>query len=403
MRPLDGIRILDMTTVLMGPYATAILSDLGAEVIKVEPPGGDIMRRAGASRGGSMGGIFLHLNMGKRSVVLDLKREGGLDALLRIAKTCDALIYNIRPKAMERLGLGYEALSAANPGLLYVGAFGFGQDGPYADRPAYDDLIQAATGIPMLLAEASGEAPAYVPVNIADRIVGLHAALAILGGLRHRDRTGEGQRIDVPMFETMASFVLGDHMGGLTFDPPLDRGGYRRLLSRGRKPFATADGYLGAVVYTDQQWQRFKALVGSLLDSAFDSFAARQARTDEVNQRLAEIFKARTTAEWQELLTAADIPWMPLHSLTSLLDDPHLEAVGFFEDGEHPAEGAVRTMRVPTTWSASQPEHSGPAPVLGQDTQDVLRAVGYSDEQIAELVADGSIAVASGQVRGGRR
>jgi crotonobetainyl-CoA:carnitine CoA-transferase CaiB-like acyl-CoA transferase len=187
-------------------------------------------------------------------------------------------------------------------------------------------------------------------------------------------------------------------MGGLSFDPPLDQGGYRRLLSRSRKPFATADGYLGAVVYTDQQWQRFKAIVGdcdSLADPDFDNFTARQARTDEVNRRLAEIFKTRTTAEWQKLLNAADIPCMPLHSLTSIMDDPHLKAVGFFESSEHPVEGAVRTMRVPSTWSASQPEHSGPAPVLGQDTEDVLREVGYSEEEITSLVADGSIAVAS--------
>ena len=398
MRPIEGIRILDMTSVLMGPYATAILSDMGADVIKIEPRGGDILRSAGASRGGSMGGIFLHSNIGKRSVVLDLKREGGLRALLRIAETSDVLFYNIRPKAMERLGLGYEKLSAINPGLVYVGAFGFGQDGPYADRPAYDDLIQAATGVPMLLAQASGDAPAYVPVNIADRIVGLHAAIAILGGLRHRDRTGAGQRIDVPMFETMASFVLGDHMGGLTFDPPLDQGGYRRLLSRTRKPFATADGYLGAVIYTDLHWQRFKDLVGEcdgLADPGFDNFAGRQARVDEVNQRLAAIFATRTTAEWQRLLNAADIPCMPLHSLTSIMDDPHLKAVGFFESGEHPAEGAIRTMRVPSTWSASQPEHSGPAPVLGQDTENVLREIGYSDEEIAALADGGSVGLAT--------
>ncbi|WP_137389576.1 CaiB/BaiF CoA transferase family protein [Rhodoligotrophos defluvii] len=397
MRPLEGIRILDMTSVLMGPYATAILSDMGADVVKIEPDGGDILRYAGASRGGSMGGLFLHSNIGKRSVVLNLKRKGGLAALLRIARTCDVLFYNIRPKAMERLGLGYEKVAEVNPRLLYVGAFGFGQDGPYADRATYDDLIQAASGIPMLLAEASGEAPAYVPVNMADRIVGLHAAISIVAGLRHRDRTGQGQRIDVPMFETMASFVLGDHMGGLTFDPPLDEGGYRRLLSRGRKPFATADGHLGAVIYTDQHWQRFRILVGecdALTDPKFDTFAGRQENIDEINHHLTEIFATRTTAEWQELLDAADIPCMPLHSLTSIMEDPHLQAVGFFEDQQHPVEGAIRTMRVPSTWSVSQPQHSGPAPVLGQDTECVLREIGYSDEEIGALASDGSIGIA---------
>lgn len=398
MRPLEGIRILDMTSVLMGPYATAILSDMGADVIKIEPSGGDILRNAGSTRGGSMGGIFLHSNIGKRSVVLDLKSKAGLKALLRIAETCDVLFYNIRPKAMERLGLSYESVAAVNPRLLYVGAFGFGQDGPYADRAAYDDLIQAAAGIPMLLAQSSGEAPTYVPINMADRIVGLHAAIAIVGGLRHRDSTGDGQRIDVPMFETMASFVLGDHMGGLSYRPPLDEGGYRRLLSRGRRPFETADGYLGVVIYTDQHWQRFCDLVGNpaeLADPRFRTFTGRQQNVDEVNQRLVEVFVTRGTSEWRELLDAADIPCMPLHSLASIMEDPHLRAVGFFEERRHPVEGEVTTMRVPSAWSASQPEHSGPAPILGQDTRDVLLEMGYSLKEIDALAQDGSIGVAS--------
>jgi len=394
MRPLDGVRILDMTSVLMGPYATSVLSDMGAEVIKVEPVSGDILRHAGASRGGSMGGIFLHSNIGKRSVAIDLKRKAGLQALLRIARTCDVLFYNVRPKAMERLGLGYEDVAAINPGILYVGAFGFGQDGPYADRAAYDDLIQAASGIPMLLAEASGEAPAYVPLNIADRIVGLHAAIAILGGLRHRDRTGQGQRIDVPMFETMASFVLGDHMGGLSFNPPLDRGGYRRLLSRGRRPFSTADGYLCVVIYTNQHWNRFKQIVGhaeALANPNYETFAGRQANVDEVNECLASIFATRTTAEWVQLLEAADIPCTPLNSIVSLMDDVHLKAVGFFKRDQHSVEGEITTMRVPSLWSASQPEHSGPAPILGEDTGQVLREIGYDEAEIAALLEDGVI------------
>lgn len=393
MGPLQGIRILDLTSVLMGPYATAVLGDLGAEVIKVEAPGGDILRHAGASRAGAVGALFLHANRGKRSVVLDLKKDSGLAALLRIAEGCDVLFYTVRPQAMERLGLGYERLAALNPRLLYVGAFGFGQDGPYAERAAYDDLIQAATGIPSLLAQASGEAPRYVPVNIADRIVGLHAAIAILAGLRHRDLTGQGQRIDVPMFETMATFVLGDHLGGLSFDPPVDAGGYGRLLSPSRKPFATADGHLGVVIYTDQHWQRFKALVGpnqALADPQFDRFVGRQKHTEELNQRLAAIFPTRTTADWQAALDAADIPCMPLHSLATIMEDPHLKAVGFFEAGEHPAEGPVRTLRVPSTWSATPPKHGGPAPGLGEHTAAILREAGFADDEIAALVDAGA-------------
>lgn len=396
MRPLDGIRILDMTSVLMGPYATTILSDMGADVVKIEPIGGDILRSAGASRGGSMGGIFMHSNIGKRSVVIDLKTKRGRDTLLKIAKTCDVLFYNIRPKAMQRLGLGYEDITAQNPGLLYVGAFGFGQDGPYADRPAYDDLIQAASGIPMLMAQASGDAPSYVPINIADRIVGLHAATAILAGLRHRDQTGDGQRIDVPMFETMVSFVLGDHMGGLSFDPPLDQGGYQRLLSSSRKPFPTSDGYIGVVLYTDQHWQRFKSLVQNeeaFIDPRFESFSGRQKHVDEINNLLRRIFPLRSTAEWHELLNTADIPNTPLHSLSTIMDDPHLKAIGFFEHQEHSVEGAVKTMRVPSTWSRTQPQHSSPAPILGQHTHSVLSEIGYSDTEIEALSADGVIGV----------
>jgi len=403
MRPLDGVRILDLTSVVMGPYATAILADMGADVIKIEAPEGDILRRAGASRGGT-GALFLQANAGKRSVVLDLKQDGGRRALLRMAEACDVLVYSIRPQAMARLGLGYESLAGANPRLLYVGTFGFGQDGPYADRPAYDDLIQAAAGIPMLLAEASGGPPAFVPVNIADRIVGLHAATAILAGLRHRDLSGEGQRIDVPMFETMASFVLGDHMGGLSFEPPLDRGGYARLLSRGRRPFATADGHLCVVIYTDRHWQSLKQLAGTgtgLADPDLDSFAGRQARADELNRRLAELFATRTMAEWTALLGAADIPCMPLHSLSSLVDDPHLRAVGFFETREHPREGSVRMPGVPSTWSRSQPERGAAAPLLGQHGREVLRELGFSDEEIQGLVDAGAVgagAVGSGAV-----
>lgn len=395
MRPLEGIRILDMTSVLMGPYATTILSDMGADIVKIEPSGGDILRHAGASRGGSMGGIFMHSNIGKRSVVIDLKSERGRKALLKIAATCDVLFYNIRPKAMQRLGLGYDQIAAENPELLYVGAFGFGQDGPYADRPAYDDLIQAASGIPMLLAEASGDAPSYVPINIADRIVGLHAATAILAGLRHRDRTGLGQRIDVPMFETMVSFVLGDHMGGLSFEPPLDKGGYRRLLSSSRKPFPTSDGYIGVVIYTDQHWKRFGTLAEDegLKDLRFEKFSGRQANVDDLNQVLRRIFPLRTTAEWHALLGAADIPSAPLHSLSTIMDDPHLNEIGFFEQQEHPVEGSVRTMRVPSTWSLTQPRHSGPAPTLGQHTRAVLSEIGYSDMEIEELASDGVIDV----------
>ena len=390
MGPLEGVRILDLTSVVMGPYATTILGDMGADVIKVEGPGGDIIRQVGPGRGPGMGGMFLHANRSKRSIVLDLKREAGRAALLRLAGTADVLFYNIRPQAMARLGLGHEALAAVNPRLLYVGAFGFGQDGPYAAHPAYDDLMQGIAGIPALMAESGDGTPRYAPVNMADRIVGLHAVTAILAGLRHRDRSGRGQRIDIPMFETMAGFVLADHMGGLTYDPPLDGGGYARLLTPHRRPYRTADGHLCVLIYNDRHWQDFFAALGRAdlaADVRFASHATRTQHIDAICAELADIFVTRPSAEWSALLRAADIPHTPLHDRHSILQDPHLNAVGFFQTLDHPTEGRIHSLRVASQWSETQPEPSRPAPTLGQHTTEVLREAGFSDSDIAEATA----------------
>jgi crotonobetainyl-CoA:carnitine CoA-transferase CaiB-like acyl-CoA transferase len=388
MGPLRGITILDLTTVLMGPYATQILADMGADVIKVESPEGDIVRQLGPGRSKGMGGMFLNANRGKRSIVIDLKQADGRDALLRLAATANAIVYNVRPQAMARLGLGYDALAAASPAILYVGLFGYGQSGPYAAKPAYDDLIQGASGVPTLIAMAGDGTPRYVPITIADRVVGLKAVNAILGGLMHQSRTGSGQRIDVPMFEEMAEFVLIDHLGGLTYDPPLDHGGYKRLLSRHRRPYKTSDGYICALIYNDKQWKSFFGAIGQmelLAEPRFATHAARHAHIDEIYQEVGRIFATRTTAEWRELLERADIPVMPMHTLESILEDPHLAAVGFFTTIEHPVEGRIRQMRVPSTWSESQPEPGGPAPTFGQHGRDILHAAGFSPQEIERL------------------
>ena len=242
--PLAGVRVIDMTTLLMGPYATQILGDMGAEVIKIEGPDGDGTRNLGPMRSPGMGPLFINANRSKRSVVLDLKKQSGRTALLRLAKTADVLLYNVRPQAMARLKLSYGDLMAVNPRIIYVGAYGFGQNGPYAARPAYDDLIQGAVGLPTLIADAGADMPRYVPCTMADRITALSAVNAIAAALYFRERTGEGQSIGIPMFETMLQFVLGDHLGGLTFDPPLGPPGYARLLAKERRPFRTKDGYL---------------------------------------------------------------------------------------------------------------------------------------------------------------
>ncbi|MEW6641922.1 MAG: CoA transferase [Pseudomonadota bacterium] len=388
MGPLNGLTILDLTTVLMGPYATQILADMGANVIKVESPEGDIVRQIGPGRTPGMGGMFLNANRGKRSIAIDLKNKDGRDALLRLVKTADALVYNVRPQAMARLGLDYDTLAAINPRLVYVGVFGYGQTGPYAAKPAYDDLIQGASTIPTLLAAAGDGTPRYVPITMADRVVGLMAVNAILGGLMHQQRTGIGQRIDVPMFECMTDFVLIDHLGGLTYDPPLDHGGYARLLSRYRKPYKTSDGHLCVLIYNDKQWRSFFEAIGRqdfLQQPRFANHAARHKHIDEIYEEIGQIFLSRTTAEWRALLEKADIPVMPMHTLESILDDPHLAAIGFFKTVEHPTEGRIRQMQVPSTWSVSQPQPGGPAPTLGEHGGDILRDAGFTPEEIEHL------------------
>ena len=390
---LDGIRVVDLTSVLMGPYATQILGDMGADVIKVEPPGGDTVRGIGPMRNPGMGHIFLHVNRNKRSLVLDLKKAAGLEAFFRLAASADVVIYNIRPQAMARLGISYDELRARNERLIYVGVYGFGEDGPYAGKPAYDDLIQGAAAVPALVARASGEEPRYVPLTLADRTVGLAAANAVLAALLARARTGRGQRVEVPMFETMTQFVLGEHMGGETFVPPLGATGYPRLLAPERRPYRTRDGYICVLIYSDKQWQRFLALIGQAqLFTADPRFASIGARTQHINELYAIVGQAlagKSSGEWLALLEAADIPAMPLNDVESLIKDEHLRATGFIKVVEHPSEGQIRQIGIPAQFSdsasATEPR---PAPRLGQHSHEILAAIGYGEEQISRLFAE---------------
>jgi len=393
MGPLQGIKVIDMTTVLMGPYATQMLGDYGADVIKVESLEGDVTRLIGPTRHPGMGPVFLNTNRNKRSICLDLKKPAGRDAVLRLIEKADVLIYNVRPQAMARLDLGYDVVSERNPRLIYAGVFGFGQDGPYAAKPAYDDLIQGATGLPALMAQTSDGMPRYVPNALVDRIVGLTAVGAVCASLVHRDRTGRGQRVDIPMFETMAGFVLGDHMGGLTYEPPLDKGGYARHLSRDRRPYKTSDGYICVIVYNDKQWESFFKHTGRddlRADPKFATFAGRASNIDAVYGELARIFETRTTAAWLELLTKADIPVMPMHDLESMLADPHLAATGYFPVVEHPTEGAIRSMKVSARWSETPAETIRLAPRLNQHGEEILREAGFSADEIATMIRDGA-------------
>jgi len=392
MGPLAGVKIVDMTSVLMGPYATQMLGDYGADVIKIETLEGDVTRQIGPTRHPGMGPVYLNTNRSKRSLCLDLKMPAGRDAALRLIRDADVLVYNVRPQAMTRLKLGYDVVSALNPRLIYAGVFGFGQDGPYAAKPAYDDLIQGGSGLAHLMAVGGDDTPRYVPNALVDRIVGLTAVGAICASLVHRDRTGRGQRLDIPMLETMASFVMGDHMGGLTFEPPLDRGGYARHLSRDRRPYQTADGYLCVIVYNDKQWQNFFKATGRddlRDDPRFNHFAGRAVHIDLVYAELARIFLTRSTAEWTELLEAADVPVMPLHDLEGVLQDPHLKATDFFPIVEHPTEGPIRNMRVSASWSETPAEPSRLAPRLNADGEAILREAGFSEDEIVAMVRDG--------------
>jgi crotonobetainyl-CoA:carnitine CoA-transferase CaiB-like acyl-CoA transferase len=392
--PLNGLTVVDLTTVVMGPYATQILGDLGASVIKVEAPGGDNVRHVGPMKNRGMGHMFLHLNRNKKSIVLDLKQSAGRDALLKIAEKADVLIYNIRPQAMQRLRLGYADVAAVNPRIIYVGAYGFGQQGPYAARPAYDDLIQGMSGLPWLLQQSGAEEPRYIPATLADRIVGLHAVYAVTTALYHRERTGTGQAVEVPMFECMSQMILGDHFGGRTFDPPAGAAGYARVLAPQRKPFRTKDGYICVLMYNDKQWQGFFRLIGRddlyRDDPRFNSHENRSARIDEVNSFVAGEMLKRSTGEWLDALMAADIPVARMNAIDDVIDDEHLNGNGFIRMEEHPTEGRLRTTSAATQWSHTPPAPQCGAPRLGEHGAEVLRAAGYSDDEIRALAASGA-------------
>ncbi len=397
--PLAGIRVLDLTTVVLGPYATQLLADLGADVVKVESPEGDNTRQLAPMRNPGMGAMFLHMNRNKRSIVLDLKQPAGREALLRLAARMDVLAYNTRPQAMQRLRLGYEDVKAVNPKIIYVGAVGFDQKGPYAGRPAYDDLIQGAVGLPWLMTRTGAASPRYVPATLCDRIVGQATANAILAALVRRSVCGEGQAVEVPMFETMAQFILGDHFGGRTFEPSMGEPGYARLLAKFRAPYETKDGYICALVYNDKQWKNFCARIGKpdllTTDPRFGSHAERARNIDEVYAFVAAEMRTRTTEEWERLLTEGDIPWTKMNSLDELIDDPHLALNGFFKHVDHPSEGCITTPGVPTRWSSWQPEYRHHAPRCGQHSAELLQEAGYSPGEIEQMLRDGVTSVAT--------
>jgi len=391
VRPLEGVRVIDLTSVLMGPAATQILADYGADVIKVEAPEGDIMRHAGHMKHAGMGSIYLHANRNKRSIVIDLKKADGRAALLDLVRTSDFFIHNVRPAAMSRLRLDYVDLSAGNPRLICLALVGFDQRGPYAPLPAVDDVIQGACGIASLAAQQSGGEPSYAPMVIVDRICAINAAQVALAALYMRSRTGRGQYIEVPMFETVTQAVLGDHMGGETFDPPSGPTGYARLLTPDRRPYRTKDGHVALLVYTDGQWRRFFEAIGTphvyTDDPKLTTAAVRAQHYDYAYAMLSGILLQRPSAEWVELLWRYEIPCMPLHDPHSLIGDPQLAATGFFQMMDHPSEGRVRAMNVPGRWSGADLSIRRHAPQLGEQTVEILREHGFDEVRIERLLA----------------
>jgi crotonobetainyl-CoA:carnitine CoA-transferase CaiB-like acyl-CoA transferase len=380
--PLRGVRVLDLTTVVMGPSATQILGDLGADVVKVEAQAGDSMRWIGPWRHAGMGPLFLNANRNKRGIVLDLKSARGKAAALALAQRADVLVSNVRPQGLARLGLDYDGVRAANDRIIYCAAVGYGSGGPNSGKAVYDDLMQAASGIAGLFGAVDGT-PRYAPINICDRVVGLYVANAITSALFHRAMTGEGQEIEVPMFETMAQFVLADHMGGAAFVPEIGEMGYRRLLSRARGPYATRDGYLSIVVYTDRHWRAFTQIVGrpDILDAdtRFSSQESRTRHAEDVGRFIAEQLVARGNSEWLDILHGVDIPACPVNALEELIDDAHLKAVAFFEDVDHPTEGKVRIAKFPVRFSGTPASIRRLAPNLGEHTVEILGSIDESN------------------------
>ncbi|MNO56366.1 E-cinnamoyl-CoA:R-phenyllactate CoA transferase [compost metagenome] len=391
-RPLHGIRVIDLSSVMFGPYASQYLGDFGADVIKVETPLGDSTRRTGASRVADMASTYLNLNRNKRSVVLDLKQAAGREALLRLLDGADVLMHNIRPQKLAARGLDAAALRERNPRLICASLNGFGEAGPYAGRPAYDDIIQGMSGMVDLVRRQTGESR-YLPTAAADKIAGLVAAQAILAALLGRAQSGRGGYVEVPMFEVLSSFNLVEHLAGQSFEPALGEVGYSRILSRDRRPYPTRDGHLCVMPYTDQHWARFFAEVGRpelAADPRFSGMAARTRHIDELYALLAGYLVQRSTDEWVQALNRRDIPVARVNSLDDLLDDPHLDAVGFFQElpcGD--GEGRVHLPGTGVRFDGSTGPFASP-PQLGEHTREVLAEAGFVEEEIAHLLNCGA-------------
>jgi crotonobetainyl-CoA:carnitine CoA-transferase CaiB-like acyl-CoA transferase len=396
--PLDGIRVLDITTVVAGPYSTMLLGELGAEIIKIEPPEGDTMRFTGWRRHNDMASIFLTLGRNKRSVVLDLKKPEATAAIEKLVSTVDVVIHNLRRPAAAKLGLDYDSLRAINPALVYVVGLGFGDGGPYSGRPAYDDVVQAMAGPVGLMERASGESR-FVPQIFVDKTTGMALSAAVTAALFHRERTGEGQEVSVPMFELMAGFSMVEHLFEQSFVQQDDedaklRMGYTRVLSPHRRPYRTSDGqYVCALPYTDRHYRRLFVAIDRpdlAADPLFGSIVSRAERIDDVYATVSDIVATRAADEWMDIFAEAHIPSARVTSLEDLLDDPHLEAVDFWDAHDHPSEGPLRLPRSAISFGATPTATRRPAPRLGQHTIECLSEAGMTDNEVQALLRAGA-------------
>jgi crotonobetainyl-CoA:carnitine CoA-transferase CaiB-like acyl-CoA transferase len=388
--PLSGIRVVDLTSALLGPVATQTLGDMGADIIKVEPPEGDPIRALGPSRHPGMGAYFLNINRNKKSVALDLKRPAAREALLKLIETADVFVHNMRLGAVGRLGLAYTAVARRNPTIVYAAATGFRKDGAYRDRPSFDDVIQGESGLAALNGGVGG-VPRYVPMAVSDKICGYVLASAVGMALFHRERTGEGQEVHVPMLETMVAFNLADHLWHGVLAEPEKGLGYPRMLTEHRRPFPTKDGHICILATTDLQSRHlFEAIDCPELadDERFSTLARRTENIGELYEIVIERMRRRTTAEWRDRLDRFDVPNGVVTDLEGLLADPYLADTGFFEQVEHPSEGKMLTMAVPVTFSGTPGDNFRlPPPRLGEHTREVFAELGYSDTEIADITA----------------
>jgi crotonobetainyl-CoA:carnitine CoA-transferase CaiB-like acyl-CoA transferase len=373
--PLAGVRVIDLTSVVFGPYATQIMADMGADVIKVEPPAGDNTRWISAGPAEGMGGVYVNVNRGKKSVMLDLRQEKDQEVLRRLVATADVFIHSMRGKAIDKLGFSYAAVKAMKPDIIYTNCYGYSRRGPEADQPAYDDTIQAECGITHVQGLMNGE-PGFVATIMADKVAGLHALYATMMALFHRERTGEGQEVEVTMFEAMSSFMLVEHANGRLFDPPLGPANYHRAVERNRKPYKTKDGYVAALVYNDKHWNAFIERVQPEWNCPeFATLELRAKQIGRVYGLLAETFATRTTQDWLDLLRELNIPVSPLRSTDELFENEHLNAIGFFEKVDS-SVGEITYPGVPVWFSATPGKVQGPSPRLGEDNAQVLKELG---------------------------